>query len=819
MTSREYFGDWRNDKAKNMKQVYLLVSQHFDLVWRRPISRYRRIRRDVINTLLDLLKEYPELKFFLVQGLEVRDYLEDCPQRLKELKKFISQGRIEIATGGQTIIDLNLPSGESIVRNLYYARKYFQETFGYTPVSACLADTFGACGQVPQILKLSGLRSLTGIRFVHIDGRLQYGNYGAFYWQGQDKSRILAFNNAMGDLPFECLGPLYGWGVLEGYGPEYRRFIEGKAPDRTRRDVRAACEAIKELTGGVIPINVSGEEHLPRGEVIEALIEEGKKAGLAVHFATPAEYVDAVASDKKLPVLTEEQNPVFTGCYATRTRLKQLHRRLESRLQSAETLQSIRNISQGLESADLFREDWMQLALLQFHDSLGGCHTDESYRFLRKLANDLARSISAKAPQLGSGNCKTLFNPLPWERTELVPLPKGSKVAGQMCNRRRLGLVRLPALGCGKVGTDKTAAGTVGQYRLTATDSSWQVRHLPTKRNLFSRSSCAPVVLLRQDTGTLWAEQYSGKEMRQPVSRLAAQETGPLFDRLLFEGRIDSAGWPDFQSLSYQKEILVLADRILFRITVDFQGKGTEVVLFFPFRSAGPWRGLYSTPFAETQRQDYLEKLSRDETYSREKTVFGAVGSSYGSHAHGNWPALYYATLTDGKVGYTLANRGTAGTRIGRDGMYVTVLRSPTRWEVPCFPVKPSASSWDNGPCTFEFCLFTHPSKKIPRREAVAFSFPPLPVPEALSGNLPSPLLEIAPRNILFSCLKPCPSARQVILRLYESSGVAATARVRLSFPAKRIRRVDLNEENPERVNLEKVKFRPFEIVSLQIEY
>jgi alpha-mannosidase len=53
--------------------------------------------------------------------------------------------------------ELNLISGESIVRQVLYAQRYVQEKFGQLTRVAWVPDSFGFCWQLPQILKQGGL--------------------------------------------------------------------------------------------------------------------------------------------------------------------------------------------------------------------------------------------------------------------------------------------------------------------------------------------------------------------------------------------------------------------------------------------------------------------------------------------------------------------------------------------------------------------------------------------------------------------------------------------------------------------------------------
>ena len=51
--------------------------------------------------------------------------------------------------------EVNLVSGESLVRQVLYGQRYIKEKFGETTKVAWLPDSFGFCLQLPQIFKLS----------------------------------------------------------------------------------------------------------------------------------------------------------------------------------------------------------------------------------------------------------------------------------------------------------------------------------------------------------------------------------------------------------------------------------------------------------------------------------------------------------------------------------------------------------------------------------------------------------------------------------------------------------------------------------------
>ena len=54
--------------------------------------------------------------------------------------------------------DTNLPSGESLVRQLVHGKRFFLEHYGIETEDCWLPDAFGYSGNLPQILRSAGVR-------------------------------------------------------------------------------------------------------------------------------------------------------------------------------------------------------------------------------------------------------------------------------------------------------------------------------------------------------------------------------------------------------------------------------------------------------------------------------------------------------------------------------------------------------------------------------------------------------------------------------------------------------------------------------------
>ncbi|NJM60040.1 MAG: hypothetical protein HC849_07400 [Oscillatoriales cyanobacterium RU_3_3] len=106
----------------------------------------------------------------------------------------MAAGRWEVVGGMWVEPDLNLISGESMVRQVVFGQLYAKEKFGELMRVAWLPDTFGFGWQLPQILRQGGVD-----RFV--TQKLRWNDttefpYDAFLWEGLDGSRIFSIMSA-----------------------------------------------------------------------------------------------------------------------------------------------------------------------------------------------------------------------------------------------------------------------------------------------------------------------------------------------------------------------------------------------------------------------------------------------------------------------------------------------------------------------------------------------------------------------------------------------------------------------------------------------
>jgi mannosylglycerate hydrolase len=137
-------------------RAFLVTHTHWDREWYRTYQEFRARLVDAVDRVLELCAADPGYRFLLDgQSIALEDYAEIRPGRVAELRARIAEGRIAI---GPWYVqpDSFLPAGESHVRNLLEGRRAGEifgpvSRVGYTP------DSFGHPAQFPQLLAGFGL--------------------------------------------------------------------------------------------------------------------------------------------------------------------------------------------------------------------------------------------------------------------------------------------------------------------------------------------------------------------------------------------------------------------------------------------------------------------------------------------------------------------------------------------------------------------------------------------------------------------------------------------------------------------------------------
>ena len=161
---------------------------HIDVAWLWPLRETVRKCARTFSTALRMMEEYPDYKFGASQPQLYQFVKTHYPKLYRQIKSAIDQGRWEVQGGMWVESDCNIPSGESLVRQVIHGKRYFMQEFGIEVDHLWLPDVFGYSAALPQILKKSRIDYFT----TH---KLNWNQFNTFphhtmQWRGLDGSEI-----------------------------------------------------------------------------------------------------------------------------------------------------------------------------------------------------------------------------------------------------------------------------------------------------------------------------------------------------------------------------------------------------------------------------------------------------------------------------------------------------------------------------------------------------------------------------------------------------------------------------------------------------
>jgi len=188
--ARQTLAPFFSGGAHTGMQLSAVGHAHLDLAWLWPIRETLRKGARTFATALYLIDRYPDYVFAASQPQLFVWMKESYPDLYRRIKVAIAAGRIEAQGAAWVECDMNLTGGESIVRQLLYGRRFFREEFGVVPDYLWLPDVFCYNGQLPQILKKSGVDYfLTQKLSWNLINRFPHHS---FRWTGIDGSNVAA---------------------------------------------------------------------------------------------------------------------------------------------------------------------------------------------------------------------------------------------------------------------------------------------------------------------------------------------------------------------------------------------------------------------------------------------------------------------------------------------------------------------------------------------------------------------------------------------------------------------------------------------------
>ncbi len=333
-----------------MKEVCLICNAHIDPIWQWDWQEGASAAVATFASAAKLLEKHDFI--FCHNEVTVYKYVETyAPELFEKIRELVKRGKWKIIGGWYLQPDCNMPSGESMVRQILFGKKYFLEKFGVFPEIAFNVDAFGHSRGLVQIIKKCGQKGDIVCRPYENEIDLKHSR---FIWRGFDGSEIKVaravegYNTLLGDSlniilrrvekqPEERVMVLWGVGN-HGGGPS----------DKDLADIEKYCDNMRNTP----------------------LSEKDEKKLYCLKHSTPEEFFE-----KLMPEGREERSLRISmpGCYTSLGKLKREHVKLENELYLAEEICSLASMNglmkYPLEELDSVNEDLLNS---EFHDVLPG---------------------------------------------------------------------------------------------------------------------------------------------------------------------------------------------------------------------------------------------------------------------------------------------------------------------------------------------------------------------------------------------------------------------------------------------------------------
>jgi alpha-mannosidase len=836
-------------------------NSHIDAAWLWPRSETIDVVRRTFTSALQLMQEYPDY-VYTQSAAQYNAWIADkYPKMNDEIKQRIKEGRWEIVGGMWVEPDLNLPGGESLVRQLLVGQRFFQKEYGVFARIGWNPDSFGYNWQLPQIYKRSGMDYFVTQK-MHWNDTNQLP-FRLFWWESPDGSKVLTYFPT--DYVHDNVGPtrisadfaesaqrnpgttemldLYGIGD-HGGGPTRAMLDQG---DKWIVAGKTGGEAVSAMHYGTAQSYFSSVEKKLNPDSPVWNYDK-----LAQGWTAPA-----AAKNGAMGIPTWKDELYFEyhrGVFTSQAAQKRNMRISEQQTLDAEKLASIDWLNSDSYPDDELTENWKKITFNQFHDLAAGSGIAVIYRDAEKDFKEVAlsdyeisqaaiKSIAAHVDtRVSDGVPVLVFNPEAWPRAERVRISAqlpinadsvdvfdshGSKLLSQVISMDDdhevviYAMVTVPALGYTVLRVVPASEAEQAQHAVELMDHGknfelsngklsvvidkvsgcmTSLTSVPSSISFFASHSCANQLQLFTDKPKnydAWNIDPGTLDVA-PVTLDKAISVSASGDGPLQRGI--SIAWK-WQNSTFSQYISLDPDADFVHVVnhINWHEKHVLLKAAFPLAASGP-KATYEIPFGSIERP-----TTRNNSF--EKAKFEV-------------PALRWADLGDDKQGVSILNNSKYGYDAAGNVLRLTLLRSPT-W--------PDENA-DQGFQSFTYEIYPH-TGTWKDAETVRRGYElndPLKAEQvfAHTGELPAEhsFASVENKNVTLTAVKKAEDSDALVFRMYEWAGKVSEVKLHVPKGAAYAVESNLMEKVegghlPLAGDVVTVPIKPYEILTVQVAY
>ena len=841
--------------------IRLTGNSHIDAAWLWPWTETVQVVHNTFSTALQLMDEYPKYTFTQSAAAYSEWMCQKYPAICAEIQERVKEGRWELVGGMWVEPDLNMPGGESLVRQLLIGKRYFREKFGVDVRIGWNPDSFGYNWQLPQIYKKSGVDYFVTQKMAWNDTNPL--PFKLFWWQAPDGSKVLAYfphDYARGIEPEPLAEDVAHARRLDPGLPEMMHLFgvgdHGGGPTRAMLDAGVRWTDPKMVYPKTFFGNAQGFFSDVEGKLDTAhspVWNYKTMAGGATQLAEPP------AGMVSLPTWNDELYFEYhRGVFTSQAAQKRNMRESEEWMLDAEKYSSLAWLSGLAYPAAALNEAWKKVLFNQFHDLAAGSgiaviyqEAQRDYDMVRFTAGEASAAalgeIAARVDTRSAAGATPvlIFNPLAWERKDVVEfsvqmpesvkdgvvvldaenhlLPMQVISSDAATNTVRL-LVEpraVPALGYALlrvVPGRRDAPSDLSAHDLTLENSLLRVvvdgktgciTSLYDKRSHFesfatgakdASDACGNELIAFEDKPKDYDAWNIDADFEKSFTRLDMVDSVQLVERGPLRATIRvTRTW---QHSKFVQDITLYAGLDRVDVVNDFDWQETHVLLkaAFPLAAASE-HATYEIPYGSIERP-----TTRNNSWEAAKFEV---------------PALRWADLGDAAHGFSLINDSKYGYDAKGNVLRISLLRSPT-W--------PDADA-DRGPQHFAYALYPHAGdwkQALTVRRGYEFNsrLRALAVSSHTGAwGAEHSFVGVEQDNVILTAVKKTENGDALLFRFYEWAGKNAEVQLTVPAGAASATLTNLMEQaegaalTVSRDGKVSLPVHPFEIVSVRVNY
>jgi alpha-mannosidase len=830
--------------------VRAVGNSHIDMAWLWPWTETVEVVRNTFQSVLDLMREYPDFKFTMSSARTYEWMQEKYPDMFEQIKQRVREGRWEVIGGMWVEPDLNMPDGESLVRQILIGKRYFQKNFGADIKIGWNPDSFGYNWQLPQIYKKSGIDYFVTSKLLWATDYTKFP-YRLFWWEAPDGSRLLTY------FPHEYANDFNAHQIAKDLSVYAPLIYGGNVSDSPQM---LYLYGIGDHGGGPTRTMLDQANRLRDPNTVFPKVD----------FSTGKQFfadLNQELPDLKIPTWKDELYFEYhRGVYTSQADTKQRIRHDEELMLDAEKYASLASLFGRPYAQDQFELAWKNLLFDHFHDVMPGSGIAVNYLDAKRNLEDVARSaneitnaaldeVVAHINTQGDGVPVVVFNSLSWPRTEVieagVQLPGQTKqvevvdAAGQRLesqlfamdsatNRARLLiLANTPALGYNTYFVRSTVTPTNspdvhnGRLMQVVRASGNAMENDAIRVTVDPQTGCiTSLVDLRNQTETLASpETGTGGPTTFACGNLlqAFYDKPKQWDAWNIDSDFEKQHWDldkadevklvesgplraiirvkkHFQTSTFVQDITLYAGlpRVDVKMQVEWHEKHILLKAAFPL-SVHNDKATFEIPYGSIERP--------------------TTRNTQAEQAKFEVPAQRWADLSDTKHGFSLLNDSKYGYDVKANVLRLSLLRSP-EWPDP---------HADEGHHEFTYSLYPHAgswrdARTVRRGYELNYKLLAMSS-QKHEGTLPSQhsFLQVEPDNVVLTAIKKSEDDSSLVFRFYEWAGKEADVRLRLPAGAQAASETDLMEKPiaglAVRDDSVTVHTKPYEIKTVKVRF